>query len=65
MGYTATHEGFEDDTVWGSVRSSIVDGFHSAPSISNLGMTWTSNFLAGDITTGEGPVRSGVYGFYS
>ena len=65
LGYTATHEGFEDDAAWGSVRSSIVDGFHSAPSISNLGMTWTSNYLAGGITTGEGPVRSGVYGFYS
>jgi PKD repeat protein len=65
MGYTATHEGFEDDTAWGSVRSSIVGGFHFAPSISSLGMTWTSNYLAGGITTGEGPVRSGKYGFYS
>jgi PKD repeat protein len=65
MGYTATHEGFEDDAVWGGVRSSIVDGFHFVPSISNLGMTWTSNYQAGNITTGEGPVRSGLYGFYS
>ena len=65
LGYTATHEGFEDDATWGSVRSSIVDGFHAVPSVSSLGMTWTSNYLAGGITTGEGPVRSGVYGFYS
>jgi len=65
MGYVATHEGFEDDAVWGGVRSSIVDGFHFVPGISNLGMTWTSNYQAGNITTGEGPVRSGVYGFYS
>ena len=65
LGYTATHEGFEDDAVWGDVRSSIVTGFATAPSISNLGMTWTSNYIAGNITTGEGPVRSGIYGFYS
>jgi len=65
LGYTATHEGFEDDSVWGGVRSFITTGFKTAPSISNLGMTWTSNYLAGNITTGEGPVRSGTYGFYS
>ncbi|MBE9539650.1 MAG: hypothetical protein IMF06_11250, partial [Proteobacteria bacterium] len=65
LGYTATHEGFEDDAAWGGVRSFITTGFETAPSISNLGMTWTSNFLAGNVTTGEGPVRSGIYGFYS
>jgi PKD repeat protein len=65
MGYTPIHEGFEDDVAWGSVRSFITSGFKTAPSISNLGMTWTSNYVAGNVTTGEGPVRSGVYGFYS
>jgi PKD repeat protein len=65
LGYTATHEGFEDEAAWGDVRSFITTGFKTAPSISNLGMTWTSNYVAGNITTGEGPARSGSYGFYS
>ena len=65
LGYTATHEGFEDDAAWGGVRSFITSGFKTASSISNLGMTWTSNYVAGNITTGEGPARSGLYGFYS
>ncbi len=43
LGYTATHEGFEDDTAWGGVRSFITSGFKTAPSISNLGTTTTAS----------------------
>jgi len=64
-GYSVVHEGFEDDNAWGEVRSSIVDGFHSATEVTSQGMVWTSNFLAGSITTGEGPAVTGMYGFYS
>lgn len=64
-GYAVTHEGFEDDAVWGDVRSSIVDGSKSAPEVTSQGIVWTSNFEAGGITTGPGPARTGEYGFYA
>jgi hypothetical protein len=44
FGYTAVLEGFQNDAVWGGVRSSIVDGFHTASSITSQGVTWTRNF---------------------
>lgn len=64
-GYAVKNEGFEDDAVWGDVRSSIVDGFHGATEVASQGIVWTSNFQAGSITTGEGPAVTGMYGFYS
>lgn len=64
-GYTVNHEGFEDDGAWGEVRSSIVDGRHSAPAVTSQGLIWTSNNASSEITTGEGPARTGKYGFYS
>jgi len=63
-GYTVVHEGFEDDDTWGAVRSSLGE-VRSATEITSQGMVWTSNFLAGSITTGEGPAVTGMYGFYS
>jgi len=65
QGYTATHEGFEDDLAWGSVRSTIVGGNQTAPSISNLGITWSSSSPNNDVTTGPGPARTGSWGYYS
>jgi len=65
LGLTATHEGFEDDAAWGSVRSTIPGGFHTAASVSNLGVTWTANYLAGNITTGGGAARTGNWGLYA
>jgi len=64
MGYNVVHEGFEDDAVWGGVRSSI-SGFNTATEITSQGIIWTSNYQAGAITTGEGPALTGMYGFYS
>jgi hypothetical protein len=58
-------EGFESNEAWGSVRSSIVDGLHAAPAVTHLGITWTSNFMAGEITTSEGAARRGSWGVYA
>lgn len=65
MGLTPVHEGFEGDGAWGGVRSSIVGGAQLAPSVTSKGVTWTSNFAAGQITTGAGPARTGNWGFYA
>ena len=65
LSYVVAHEGFEDDSVWGDYRSGVPGGFNTVGEVTNLGMTWTSNFLAGEITTGTGPARSGLYGFYA
>jgi hypothetical protein len=58
LGYTPVHEGFEDDATWGDVRG-------LAPAVSSQGLTWTSNNLISNITTGEGAAITGQYGFYS
>ncbi|MHC4131303.1 MAG: hypothetical protein ACYSSP_09020 [Planctomycetota bacterium] len=60
FGYTAFHEGFEDDTAWSTARYS-----NTAPSISNLGITWFPNDVSNGITTGSGPARTGNWGFFS
>ncbi len=65
LGLEIAHEGFEDDSVWGEVRSSISEGFHAAPAITSQGITWTANNLSSGITTGQGPAHTGLYGFYS
>jgi len=61
LGYTPVHEGFEDDTTWGDVRGSA----QAIPSVSSQGLTWTSNNLTSNITTGAGAAITGQYGFYS
>lgn len=58
-------EGFEDDALWGAVRTSIVDGVHSAPAVVAYGLTWTANNLSGEVTTSEGAARTGLWGFYA
>lgn len=65
LGLEATAESFEDDDVWGTVRSTIVGGFLAAPEFYSAGVRWTSNYDAGGITTGEGPARTGNWGFYA
>lgn len=64
-GYVAVHEGFEDDGAWGAVRTTIPGGQQSASTITNLGMTWTANNDTGNITTGPGGARSGLWGFFA
>lgn len=64
LGYAPYHEGFEDDNAWGSVRS-LVNDPNTAPSITNLGITWTANNVNSEVTTGNGPVRTGEWGFYT
>jgi len=59
LGYTPVHEGFEDDAAWGEVRGLVQSA------VSSQGLTWTSNYLTGNITTGGGAAITGQYGFYS
>lgn len=65
LGYLPLHEDFESDDAWGAVRSTIAGGPHTAPSVSHLGVQWTSNNLSSEITTGHGPALGGDWGFYS
>jgi len=65
LGYAPAHESFDDDAVWGSVRTTIVDGVHSAPEITSLGVRWNANFPGGEITTSNGAARTGGWGFYN
>ena len=58
-------ESFEDDGAWGTVRSTITQGQATAPEIISQGISWQSNFSAGEITTGNGPARTGDWGFYA
>ena len=60
----ATHESFEDDAAWGHVRTTIVGGQKTAPSVNSRGVTWTANNGISGITTGEGPARTGSWGFF-
>lgn len=65
LGLGYVHEGFEDNGVWGSYRSTVLDGFSAASEVTNLGVTWTSNAPDGGVTTSEGPALTGNWGFYS
>ncbi len=59
LGITPIHEGFEEDAAWGHVRSP-----YTAYTVYNQGITWTANNVNSGVTTGPGPVRTGVYGFF-
>jgi len=61
LGYSPVHEGFEDDATWEDIRGLA----QAVPAVSSQGLTWTSNNLTSNITTGEGAARTGQYGFYS
>jgi hypothetical protein len=64
-GHLIREEGFEDDAVWGGVRTTVVTGFSTAPIVASQGVAWASNFAAGNITTSEGASRSGNWGIFS
>jgi hypothetical protein len=64
LGLDPTTEGFEDDEAWGEVRSTIVGGNHTAPHIDSMGVRWTGNNPASEVTTSDGPPHTGVWGFY-
>ena len=60
LGLSTLVESFEDDLTWGAARSPA-----TVPSVVSQGITWASNFSFNNITTGDGQVRSGEWGFYS
>lgn len=60
QGYAPLFEGFEDDAVWGALRTPA-----TAPSVSSQGLTWESPIGASEITTGSGPAHQGQYGFFA
>lgn len=61
--YGLFRKGFEDDLAWGAVCS-----LFTAPSVISQGIWWESNHpeppAENEITTGEGPARTGQYGFF-
>ena len=59
LGLCVDVEGFEDDAVWGGARTPS-----TAPSVAKLGLTWTPNNPNSGLTTGGGPARTGLWGFY-
>ena len=65
QGYVAVNESFEDDAVWGAVRTTVVGGQQTTPSVTNLGITWASSSPNNEITTGQGPALDGMWGFFS
>lgn len=62
-GFAHVAEGFEDGAVWGSARSPETEPF-----VISRGIRWTSNHpdppAANEITTGPGPARTGLWGFF-
>lgn len=58
-------ESFEDDGAWGTVRSTVVGGTFTAPSITSQGVTWSASAPLSGVTTGPGPARTGMWGFYT
>jgi len=63
QGFVAIQEGFEDDAAWGAVRSS--GGTNTAPSVSSLGIAWSSSSANNEITTGSGAALTGNWGLFS
>ncbi len=63
LGFGSFQEGFEDDVAWGAARSP-----DTAPSVMSQGIEWQSNHpdppAENEITTGEGPARTGLYGVF-
>jgi len=65
LGMEVTVESYEDDAIWGGVRSTIAGGNFTAPGVTSLGVLWTSNNPWSEVTTSGGPARTGGWGFYS
>jgi hypothetical protein len=66
LGHVVVHESFEDDTAWADSRNSIVSP-GSAPSVTNQGILWTSNYPQNNLATGTvgGSAPDGLYAIYS
>ena len=60
LGLSTFVEGFEDDVVWAAAREPA-----TAPNVTSQTITWTSNHAPNEVSTGDGPQRSGGYAFYS
>jgi len=59
LGYSTVQESFES-AAWDTARSPV-----SANSVTSQGIVWTSNHTAtNNITTGNGPARTGSYGMF-
>jgi len=59
LGWCVDLEGFEDDAAWGGARSGA-----TLPLVTSLGLTWLPNNANSGVTTGNGPARTGLWGFY-
>jgi hypothetical protein len=63
LGYSSFQEGFENDAIWGSIRSP-----DTAPSVVSQGIRWQTNHpdppASNEITTGSGPARTGLWGVF-
>ena len=63
LGLNGFTEGFEDEAVWGAGRSPF-----EVDAVVSQGIRWTSNHTYGpvynQITTGSGPARTGLWGFF-
>jgi hypothetical protein len=64
LGLDATTESFEDDDLWGEVRSTIPGGNLTALSVDAMGVHWTGNNPVSEVTTSNGPPRTGLWAFY-
>jgi hypothetical protein len=64
-GLVPVQQNFEDEAIWGAVRTTIAGGAQTAPLIDNLGVTWESLYAETDVTTSEGAARTGLWGFYA
>jgi len=65
LGLVPVAEGFENNAAWGDVRTTVVGGPMTAPSVTRLGVTWTANNPDGEVTTGSGPALHGQWGFFT
>ena len=59
LDYSRFQEGFEDDAAWGALREPV-----QVKSATSQGITWTANAVGNQITTGDGPARTGNWGIY-
>jgi hypothetical protein len=64
-GYVWVQESFEDDEAWGHVRSTIVGGNFTAPTVTNSGIRWTANNDTSQVTTSSGAAQTGGWGVYA
>ena len=59
LGWCVDLESFESDAAWGGARSPA-----TLPLVTSLGITWLPNNANSELTTGSGPARTGLWGFY-